>query len=348
MMNTKPFLQAFDRKPMDHTPVWLMRQAGRYLPEYRQVRAQAGGFLDLCYTPDLASEVTLQPLRRFDLDAAIIFSDILVVPHALGQNVWFAEGEGPRLNPIKTLSDLPGFSKSDFLSHLGPVFEAVSKTRAALNPSKALIGFAGAPWTLACYMIEGKGSRDFQSVRLHALHNPQDFQALLNHLADVIALYLIEKIKAGAEAIQIFDSWSGVLSVEEFDAYCIQPTAKIVKTIKQTFPDVPIIGFPRAAGFGYQSYVENTGINGVSCDASIPLDVMKDLQKTVTVQGNLDNILLLKGGVEMDRQAQKICETLGGGSFIFNLGHGVIKETDPQNVERLIEVIRSTATRKAA
>lgn len=334
-------IKALKKQPTNHTPIWLMRQAGRYLPEYREVRKQAGGFLDLCYTPNLASEVTLQPLRRFDLDAAIIFSDILVVPHALGQKVWFEEGEGPRLDPIKSINDLPEFSQDQFLDHLAPVFEALELTRSAMPSDKALIGFAGAPWTLACYMINGRGSRDYQNVRVFARQNKQEFQNILDTLVHAISIYLIQKIKSGANAIQIFDSWSGVLSVEEFKTYSIDPTKKIIENVKAVYPDIPIIGFPRGAGLNYADYVKTTAIDAVSCDQSVPLSSMKEFQNDVCVQGNLDNILLLNGGADMTAQSQEICNSLANGPFIFNLGHGVIKDTNPDHVTQLIEAIRS-------
>lgn len=334
------FIKALKGKETVKTPIWLMRQAGRYLSEYRETRVQAGGFLDLCYNPELACEVTLQPLRRFDLDAAIIFSDILVVPQALGQKLWFETGEGPRLDPIQSIQDLGEFNPDKFLNFLNPVFEAVDRTRTSLTNDKALIGFSGAPWTLACYMINGRGSRDYQNVRLFARQNPEKFMAILDQLVEAIVIYLSKKIEAGANAIQIFDSWAGVLSVEEFQSYAIEPVQKIVQKLKILHPDIPVIGFPRGAGFNYQSYIDQVDVDGVSCDQSLPLTEMKRLQNSVCVQGNLDNVLLLNGGEEMISQTYKILDNLGSGSFIFNLGHGVIKETNPDHVTQLIETIR--------
>tara|TARA_B100001750_G_scaffold248265_1_gene277906 strand:- start:1432 stop:2469 length:1038 start_codon:yes stop_codon:yes gene_type:complete len=334
------FIQTLRGEKSDHIPVWLMRQAGRYLPEYREIRQQAGDFLSLCYNPALASEVTLQPLRRFDLDAAIIFSDILVVPHALGQKVWFVEGEGPRLDPVHNLFDLPLWNEETFLNHLSPVFEALDKTREALPDDKSLIGFAGAPWTLACYMINGRGSRDYQNVRGFAMLNPSAFNDLIDLLVTAISAYLIKKIEAGANALQIFDSWSGVLSAEEFKRYSIDPVTKIVKAVKAVHPDIPIIGFPRGAGLNYEDFVKLTGIDCVSCDQGVPLTSMKKMQGKICVQGNLDNLLLLEGGEAMTHQAEVICKALQDGPFIFNLGHGVIKETNPDSVTLLIETIR--------
>jgi uroporphyrinogen decarboxylase len=318
-----------------------MRQAGRYLPEYRDVRAQAGDFLNLCYTPDLASEVTMQPIRRYDFDAAIIFSDILVVPHALGQNVWFVQGEGPKLDPIQSVENLNDFNKDQFLSHLTPVFEAVDKTRGALGNDKSLIGFSGAPWTLACYMINGQGSRDYANVRHFSMSKKEEFKKIIQLLIDSISIYLIEKVKAGADVIQIFDSWAGVLSTEEFYHYSVLPTKQIVTNIKKAFPNVPIIGFPRGAGLNYETYITETGIDAVSCDQSVPLNSMKDFQKYLCVQGNLDNMLLRHGGPAMINQAEKICQALSDKPFIFNLGHGVIKETKPDDVAKLVECVKN-------
>lgn len=322
-------------------PIWLMRQAGRYLPEYREVRAQAGDFLNLCYSPKMASEVTLQPMRRYDLDAAIIFSDILVVPHALGQNVWFETGEGPRLDPITDITALGDYDRDAFLTHLDPVFEAISLTRSELSQDKSLIGFAGAPWTLACYMINGRGSRDYQNVRQFAFENPEKFQAIIDRLTTSIIDYLLKKIEAGVDVLQIFDSWCGVLSVDEFDRWSIQPTKKIVEAIKAKHPNLPIIGFPRMAGYGYEPYILHTGVDAVSCDPTVPFMHMAFFQEHVCVQGNLDPLLLLKGGQDMVSAAQNICQMLKDKPFVFNLGHGVIKETDPDNVTQLIKTIRS-------
>ena len=334
------FINTLHGKKTNHIPIWLMRQAGRYLPEYRKVRSQAGDFLNLCYTPELASEVTLQPLRRFDLDAAIIFSDILVVPHALGQKVWFESGEGPKLSPIQTIANLPEFNEDKFLDFLNPVFQALEITRANLPQDKSLIGFAGAPWTLACYMINGQGSRNYQNVRVHAQQNPKEFQKLLDLLVMAISAYLIQKIKSGANTVQIFDSWADVLSTEEFQKYCIQPTQKIIQNIRNIYPHVPIIGFPRGVGFNYHDYIAQTDITAVSCDQSVPLNIMQQMQNKVVVQGNLDNLLLLQGGDTMIEQTLKICNALKDKPFIFNLGHGVIKETNPDNVMLLIQTIR--------
>jgi uroporphyrinogen decarboxylase len=340
--NNTDFIKNLNGQKTPHTPIWMMRQAGRYLPEYRKVRAKAGGFLDLCYNPELASEVTLQPLNRFDLDASIIFSDILVVPHAMGQKLWFEEGEGPKLDPIKSISELPILETDKFLDHLKPVFEALEITREALPQDKSLIGFAGAPWTLACYMVNGGGSKTgFQNVRDLAASDPSAFLGIIGTLIDAISMYLIEKIKAGANAIQIFDSWAGVLNADEFNQWCVGPTAEIIRRVHATYPQTPIIGFPRMIGVeGYKTYIENTGISAVSCDQSLSLDTMVKFQNNVCVQGNLDNQLLLEGGKKMVNHIHKICDALENGPFVFNLGHGVIKETPPSHVELLIKTIR--------
>lgn len=326
-------------------PVWFMRQAGRYLPEYREVRAKAGDFLNLCYTPELAAKVTLQPIDRFNLDAAIIFSDILVVPHAMGQAVWFEEGEGPRLEPIQSINDLPDFHRDKFLDHLKPVFEALSITRQSLHRSKALIGFSGAPWTLACYMVNGRGSRDYQNVRRLACEQPGIFGEIIGRLVEAVSIYLIEKIRHGADALQIFDSHAGVLSENEFNQWVINPTMKIVKNIQSVYPHVPIIGFPRQAGYGFERYIDKTGVDCISLDSSVPLTKMKDFQKKIPVQGNLDPLLLLGNKSELVEQALEICDVMADRPFIFNLGHGMVKETDPGIVALLVETIKNYGTR---
>lgn len=341
------FIQELKGNRPPRIPLWLMRQAGRYLPEYRAVREKAGDFLSLCYNPALASEVTLQPLRRFDLDAAIIFSDILVVPHALGQAVRFEAGEGPVLDPIQGIGDLPAFDPDDFINRLGPVFEALALSKAALPAEKSLIGFAGAPWTLACYMVQGGGSRDFEKVRRMAVTRPDRFQAIIDCLTDAVSLYLVEKIRNGADAVQIFDSWAGILSAAEFEKWVIAPTRKITETIRLSFPGTPVIGFPRLAGMSYPAYIEQTGIDAIGLDQTVPLSQAVILQKKydIAVQGNLDPLLLLKGGKDMVNQVTAICDALSGGRFIFNLGHGVIKETDPENVALLVETVRNFGKR---
>ncbi len=339
---TKPFLRALSGECLSPPPLWLMRQAGRYLPEYLETRAQSKNFLDFCYSPDLALEATLQPLRRYNFDAAILFSDILVVPDALGQKVEFVSGQGPKLHPIKNESALETTLHVDnFHAHLEPVYETVRRIAQKIPKTTALIGFAGAPWTVATYMVEGQGSKDYAQVRSLAYENPVFFQKLIDMLVDVTASYLIEQVNNGAEALQIFDSWAGVLSENQFTRWAIEPMARIVERIKAVHPNVPVIGFPRGAGVLYKRYVQETGIDGVSLDQGMPLTWARDnIQPHVTVQGNLDNLLLACGGEEMEREARKIIEVLGEGPFIFNLGHGIVPQTPPENVTRLCQIVR--------
>jgi len=314
-----------------------MRQAGRYLPEYRQTREQAKDFLDFCYTPELAIEATLQPLRRFDLDAAIIFSDILVVPQALGRKVWFVEGGGPKLTPLSDPADVEQLDPARLNDHLAPVYEAIRQVRAQLKPPVTLIGFAGAPWTLAAYMIEGGSSRDWAGARLFALTYPKAFTCLLNCLADAVADHLINQVQAGAQVLQLFDSWAGAIPAVDFTATCLEPTRRLVARVHATAPDVPIIGFPRGVGPAYETYVRQTGISGVSIDQGLsPAWAAQVLQPHVTVQGNLDPMRLVAGGVVLDQAVDAITECLAGGPFIFNLGHGVVPQTPPDHVARVI------------
>lgn len=322
-------------------PVWLMRQAGRYLPEYRKIRSQTPSFLELCYDSALACEITLQPVRRFALDAAIIFSDILVVPHALGQEVWFVEGEGPKLSPLKGEIDLQDLEISRMTEHLNSVYEAITLARKELPSNTALIGFAGAPWTVATYMIEGGTSREFINTRRWAYETPMQFARLIEMLVDATSIHLCNQIAAGAEVVQIFDSWAGILTADGFNRWVIEPTAAIVRRVRERYDNIPIIGFPRGAGHGYLEYVEKTGVNAVSIDSSIsPEWAARKLQPKVTVQGNLDSVLLLAGGQPMRTAVENILQQLGSGPLIFNLGHGVIKETPPDHVEELVQLIR--------
>lgn len=340
----KPFLRALDGEAVAPPPVWLMRQAGRYLPEYREVRQGVGGFLDLCYNPEMATEVTLQPIRRYGFDAAILFSDILVVPDALGQFVRFEEGEGPKLEPLRDLAGLDRLSLEGIHQHLAPVYETVRRLSVALPAETALIGFAGAPWTVATYMVEGGSSRDFAKTRLWGMQDPEGFSRVIELVTEATAAYLCRQVEEGAEALQVFDSWAGVLSEEEFANWVIAPTARIVSQVKSRHPDIPVIGFPRGAGILYERYIAETGVDAVSIDSTIPLEWARDrLQGKVTVQGNLDPLLLLVGGERMESEARRIMKILGKGPFVFNLGHGIIKETPPENVARLMEIIRGAA-----
>ncbi|MCB9988077.1 MAG: uroporphyrinogen decarboxylase [Rhodospirillales bacterium] len=341
---TKPFLQALAGNQPDRTPFWLMRQAGRYLPEYRELRAKAGGFLDMAYNPDFACEVTLQPLRRFGMDAAILFSDILVVPHALGQDLTFTAGEGPQLPPIRDEGGLSALSLDGIDETLNPVYEAVSKIRESLKSEgfdqTALIGFAGAPWTIATYMVEGRGSKEYLHVKGWAYRNPAGFQKLIDLVTEATIHYLSRQIEAGAEALQLFDSWAGVLDEVQFRRWCIEPANRIVTALKVKYPHVPIIGFPRGAGLMYEAYVRETGVDALGLDQMVPLEQAVALQKICPVQGNLDPVCLLTGGAAMETWAKEILDALSGGPFVFNLGHGVIKDTPVTHVEVLSKIIK--------
>lgn len=330
-------------------PIWLMRQAGRYLPEYLETRNQAGSFLDLCYTPSLAAEVTLQPIRRFGFDAAILFSDILVVPQALGQSLTFAPDHGPVLGPLPEIRSLENQGESTFHVNLSPVYDAVGTIRSKLDAegfaATDLIGFSGAPWTLACYMIDGKGTKDFMATRVRALRDPEFFARLLSLLEESITAYLVRQVEHGANVVQLFDSWAGVLSPDLFRAYVIEPTKRIVQKFKSACPDTPIIGFPRGAGHLYADYIRETGVDGVGMDTTLPVTVAaKDLQPLCTVQGNLDPALLVAGGERMDSAIDDILTTLAGRPFIFNLGHGIDQHTPPAHVERLVTRVKSWST----
>lgn len=334
-VSEKPFLRALRGEVSAVPPVWLMRQAGRYLPEYRALRAQAGDFLRFCLTPELAAEATMQPIRRFGFDAAILFADILIVPHALGQEVGFREGEGPVLGSLGELHLAAVWERA------APVFETVRRVKAALPKEIALIGFAGAPWTVATYMIEGGSSRDFAQVKRRAFTDPAGFSVLVETLIEATTLYLSGQIEAGVEAVQLFDSWSGVLPEPEFRRWVIQPTRQIAETLKARHPGIPLIGFPRGAGVMYEAYVRESGLDAVSVDATLPLGWIRErLQAQLPVQGNLDPILLVTGGAPMERAVREIRAALGDGPFVFNLGHGIVPETPPEHVMQLVELVR--------
>lgn len=338
----KPVLiQALQGSICHPPPIWLMRQAGRYLPEYRKIRAGAGSFLDVCYNPELAARVTLQPVERFGLDAAILFSDILVVPHALGQKLDFVENEGPVLEPLQDAQAIRGLQREKFLQHLAPVFETVRKVRASLDAKVALVGFCGAPWTVATYMVGGRGSTDQAAARGFAYQDPRAFQGLIELLVEVSIEYLCAQAQAGAQVLQIFDSWAGNLPDDEFNRWCVKPVRKIVAGVRDKMPAIPIIGFPRGCGPQYTAFARETGVNAVSCDTSLPLDfIARELQPHVSVQGNLDPLLLVHGGDALARRVDEIKGALGDGPFIFNLGHGIVPQTPPEHVARLVELVR--------
>lgn len=342
----KRFLNVLAGEQTDRIPLWFMRQAGRYLPEYRELRANKGGFLDMAYDPKAACEVTMQPIRRYEMDAAIIFSDILVIPHALGQHLEFVKGEGPKLDPIRDGEGLKALSYSNFAKTLAPVYEALRQTRSALASEgfhdTALIGFAGSPWTVATYMVEGGGSKDFMHVKKFAFSDPDNFQRMIDMLVEATSAYLIEKVNAGAECLQLFDSWSGALDIDGFKRWVIRPTQQIVTTVKQAHPNIPIIGFPKGAGQNYLAYVNETGIDAVGLDTAVNTKwAASVLQNQMPVQGNLDPIALLAGGDAMKMAAERIISDLSGGRFVFNLGHGINKETPPEHVEQLVEFVRN-------
>jgi uroporphyrinogen decarboxylase len=322
-------------------PLWLMRQAGRYLPEYREVRARAESFLSLCYDPAMAAEVTLQPIRRYGFDAAIVFSDILVVPDALGQTVTFVEGEGPRLEAIQTAADLARLNAGATRTKFGRVFETVARVRQDLSDATSLIGFCGAPWTVATYMVAGRGSPDQAAARLWAYRDPDGFQRLIDLLGEASAEYLSGQVAAGADVLQIFDTWAGNLPDDAFQRWVIAPTRKLVAHVKARYPEVPVIGFPRGAGPRAAAYIAETGVDGIGCDTAMPLSLMREtLAPLAVVQGNLDPLALLAGGDALDFGVRAILDAMGDRRFVFNLGHGILPTTPPEHVTRLVEMVR--------
>ena len=319
-----------------------MRQAGRYLPEYRALRASAGSFLDLCYDPALAVEASLQPLKRFDLDGVILFSDILVVAEALGVKLWFEEGEGPRLEPVRQVDSLPVFDDERQKRHLAPVYEAMERVVAAVPATATVLGFAGAPWTLATYMVGGGRSRDFLAVKGWAYRDPESFARLIGTLEESVAAHLVAQLNAGADAVQIFDSWAGALPESEFRRWCIEPVAKIVGAVKAAHPAAPVIGYPRGAGIAYERFAGETGVDAVSIDSTVPPAwAAERLQPRCTVQGNLDPAALLAGGEALHRAAGAILDALGHGPFVFNLGEGVVPQTPPEHVAELSGIVQA-------
>lgn len=338
-MERKPLLRVLAGERLDPPPAWLMRQAGRYLSEYRAVRSQAGSFLDLCYNPELAAEVTLQPIRRFGFDAAILFSDILVVPHALGQHLWFAEGEGPRLEPRMAETPLEVLTPAP--ERLEAVLETVRKVKALLPTEVTFIGFAGAPWTVATYMVEGRGSRDQATARSMAYQEPERFQQLIDAIVEQTISYLLGQIEAGVEVVQIFDSWSGTLSPAQFRRWVIVPTKRIVDAIHEKHPGFPVIGFPKGAGAKLVEYASQTGVSAVGLDETVdPVWANAALPKGLPVQGNLDPLALRAGGEALDAAVDAILEALDGRPHIFNLGHGILPDVPVAHVERLLERLR--------
>jgi len=340
-MTPKPFLETFRGAIPERPPIWLMRQAGRYLPEYREVRATASSFLDFCYTPELAIEATLQPIRRFGFDAAIIFSDILVIPDALGQGVRFVEGEGPRLDPLEDRSAIEGLAGELDLGKLEPVYAALRGVREALPAETALIGFCGAPWTLATYMIGGRGTPDQAPARLFAYRDPQAFSMLIDRLVDSCIIHLSQQINAGSEVVQIFDSWAGTLPEAEFRLWSEAPIARIIAGVKAEHPSVPVIAFPRGISGGFSRFAHETKADAISLDTAARLSEARAvLPRTMVTQGNLDPLALIAGGARLDAAIDGILAQTRGTRHIFNLGHGILPQTPVAHVERLIEKVR--------
>ena len=321
-------------------PAWLMRQAGRYLPEYRALRAEKGGFLALVYDTEAAAEITIQPLRRYGMDGAILFSDILIVPYAMGQKLEFLVGEGPHLSP--RLADAALASLQAVLERLSPIYETVKLVRAQLPADKTMLGFAGSPWTVATYMVAGEGSRDQHVTRELAYRDPAAFQAIIDGIVSVTIEYLAGQIMAGAEAVQLFDSWAGSLAPAEFERWVIAPNAAIASAINARFPDVPVIGFPKGAGEKLPAYARETGVRAIGLDETIdPLWASKALPEGMPVQGNLDPLLLLAGGAEMERQALRILDAFADRPHVFNLGHGIGQTTPLEHVGQLLSLVRN-------
>ncbi|MCM2402142.1 uroporphyrinogen decarboxylase [Rhizobium sp. S153] len=335
----RKILDVLNGKTVSPPPIWLMRQAGRYLPEYRETRARAGSFLDLCYTPELAVEVTLQPIRRYGFDAAILFSDILVIPDALNRNVRFTEGHGPQMDPID-VDGIEALEVGDPLTHLAPVLETVRRLRAELPHETTLLGFCGAPWTVATYMIAGHGTPDQAPARLFAYRHPKAFEKLLDLLADISASYLVAQIDAGADAMQIFDSWAGVLGEDEFERFCVRPVTRMIQSVRSQRPGAKIIAFAKGAGLLLKDYRQKTGADAIGLDWTVPLSFAVELQKEGAVQGNLDPMRVVAGGPAMEDGIDAILQALGNGPLIFNLGHGITPQADPANVTRLVDRVR--------
>jgi uroporphyrinogen decarboxylase len=337
----KPILDVLAGRQQAVPPVWFMRQAGRYLPEYRSLREKAGSFLKLCFTPEMAAEVTVQPIRRFGFDAAILFSDILVVPHALGRHVTFEAGEGPRLDPLDDAAKLNALRATADDAIFAPVYEAVRRVKRGLPAGVALLGFCGAPWTVATYMVAGRGTPDQAPARLMAYREPDAFARMIDILVAVSSRYLVEKLSAVADAVLIFDTWAGVLPPAEFSRWCVAPVRQIIANVRAEIPDAKIIGFPRGAGASLANYVNEVPVNAVSIDwTAEPRFIRERVQSKVAVQGNLDPLALLAGGAALDRAIDGILENFATGPFIFNLGHGILPETPIAHVEQTLWRIR--------
>jgi uroporphyrinogen decarboxylase len=339
---TKTILRALAGETLPIPPVWLMRQAGRYLPEYRATRAKAGDFLSLCYTPDLAAEVTLQPIRRYGFDAAILFADILLLPQALGPNLWFEAGEGPRMEVTTTAAAVAALKPAEAIHDtLAPVYETVRILSRELPRETTLIGFAGAPWTVATYMVAGRGTKDQGPAHALKAADRATFQALIDRITEATVLYLSEQVKAGAEVVKLFDSWAGSLKGQDFTDFAVKPTARIIADLKRLHPGLPVIAFPREAGEGYVGFARATGADGVAIDNSVSAEwAAEHVQVDGCVQGNLDPALMVEGGARLVSETKRIVRAFSKGPHIFNLGHGITPEADPDNVNRMLDAIR--------
>lgn len=335
------FLNVLDGQRSATPPIWMMRQAGRYLPEYRELREKAGSFMKLCFTPELAAEITLQPIRRFGFDAAILFSDILVIPHALGQTVRFEAGEGPRLDPLASEAAVDALPKAVDQSVLAPIYQTVAQVRPQLDDKTAFIGFCGAPWTVATYMIAGQGTSDQAPARMFAYEKPRAFARLVDVLVENSVAYLVKQFEAGVDAVQLFDTWAGVLPPEEFARWCIEPAARIVDELRRKVPRARVIGFPRGAGHLLGEYVDRVAVNAVSVDWTADRKFVRErVQDRVAIQGNLDPLALLAGGEALDRAIDAILDDFRDGPFIFNLGHGILPPTPIAHVEQMLRRVR--------
>jgi len=336
----KPLLDVLNGKRQSVPPVWLMRQAGRYLPEYMAVRKTVGSVLDLCFTPKLAAEVTLQPIRRFSFDAAILFSDILVIPHALGRSVRFETGEGPQLAPLDDPTAIAKLRATADDAVLAPIYETIQLVKAELPPAVTFLGFCGGPWTVATYMVAGHGTPDQAPARLFAYRHPEAFARLIDILIEASSDYLVRQLQAGVDAVQIFDTWAGILPPDEFERWCVAPTQRIVADVRRAVPGAKIIGFPRGAGCNLKRYVEDIEIDAVGLDWMVELGFAREVQRKRPVQGNLDPLALRAGGAALDRSIDEILSALAGGPLIFNLGHGILPDTPIPHVEQMLKRVR--------
>jgi len=340
-LGTKPLLRVLNGERQAMPPVWMMRQAGRYLPEYRAVREKAGGFLDLCFNPEFAADVTLQPVRRFGFDAAILFSDILVIPLALGRKLWFVEGEGPRLEPLADAKTAMSLRREADQTLLSPIYETVRRVKSELGSKTALIGFCGAPWTVATYMIAGQGTPDQAPAKKLAAQAPEAFQHVIDCLVDASVEYLARQLEAGAEVVQIFDTWAGSLPPQDFERWCVQPTKRLITRLRAKRPGTKVIGFPRGAGKNIPRYVVETGVDAVSLESDIDRKFAREqIQSRVPVQGNVDPLILRQGGAALDREVDAVLAAFSASPHIFNLGHGILPDTPIAHVERMLKRVR--------